>query len=92
MLIAKIQSDLEEVVGKHKNRKNCDNKEATFIFCKLKNFTIPHLYIIWKTLKNQIVGRPTVAGYNWILTPASIFVGHYLKDFYCKFDSILTDI
>ena len=30
-------------------------------------------------------------GYNWILTPASIFAGHYLKEFYCKFDSILTD-
>ena len=42
-------------------------------------------------MKNPIVGRPIVAGYNWILTPASIFVGHYLKEFYCKFDSILTD-
>ena len=26
-----------------------------------------------------------------ILTPASIFVGHYLKEFYSKFDSIYTD-
>ena len=42
-------------------------------------------------MKNPIVGRPIVAGYNWILTPASIFVGHYLKDFYSKFDSILMD-
>ena len=58
---------------------------------KLKNFTIPHFYIIWKILKNPIVGRQIVAGYNWMLTPASIFVGHYLKEFYCKFDSILTD-
>jgi hypothetical protein len=41
--------------------------------------------------KNPVVGRPIVAGYNWILTPASIFVGHYLKK-YCKhFESILTD-
>ena len=38
-----------------------------------------------------MVGRPIVAGYDWILTPASIFVGHYLKEFYSKFDSILTD-
>ena len=29
--------------------------------------------------------------YNWILTPASIFVGHYLKEFYSKFKNILTD-
>ena len=54
-------------------------------------FDIPHFYIIWKILKNPIVGRPIVAGYNWIVTPASIFVGHYLKEFYSKFDSILTD-
>ena len=58
---------------------------------KVSNFCITHFYIIWKLLKNPIVGRPIVAGYNWILTPASIFVGHYLKDFYSKFDSILTD-
>ena len=44
-----------------------------------------------KNFENPIVGRPIVAGYNWILTPASIFVGHYLKEFYSKFDSILTD-
>ena len=42
-------------------------------------------------MKNPIVGRPIVAGYDWILIPASIFVGHYLKEFYSKFDSILTD-
>ena len=42
-------------------------------------------------MKNPIVGRRIVAGYNWILTPASIFVGHYLKDFCFKFDSILLD-
>ena len=32
-----------------------------------------------------------MAGYNWILTPTSIFVGHYLKEFYTKFENILTD-
>ena len=76
MLIAKITTGLEEVVNKHKIRKNCDNKEATFILSKFKKFTIPHFYIIWKILKNPIVGRPIVAGYDWILTPASIFAGH----------------
>ena len=54
-------------------------------------YGIPHFYIIWKILKNPVVGRPIVAGYNWILTPASIFVGHYLKEFYSKFENILTD-
>ena len=42
-------------------------------------------------LKNPVVGRPIVAGYNWILTPASIFVGHYLKKYCQYFDDILTD-
>ena len=32
-----------------------------------------------------------MAGYNWILSPASIFVGHYLKEFCVKFESILQD-
>ena len=91
MLIARIQMELREVVNKYKKHKICNVKEENFILSKLRNFTIPHFYIIWKILKNPIVGRPIVAGYNWILTPASIFVGHYLKEFYCKFDSILTD-
>ena len=37
------------------------------------------------------MGRSIVAGYNWILILASIFVGYYLKEFYLKFDSFLTD-
>jgi len=49
------------------------------------------LYQLEKILKNPIVGRPIVAGYNWILTPASIFVGHYLKKFSNKFNTILLD-
>ena len=36
-------------------------------------FDIPHFYIIWKILKNPIVGRPIVAGYNWIVTPWASF-------------------
>ena len=36
-------------------------------------------------------GGPIVAGYNWILTPASILVGHYLKKYCQHFDGILTD-
>ena len=42
-------------------------------------------------LENPTVGRPIVARYNWILTPASIFVGFFLKEFHVKFDGILKD-
>ena len=70
---------------------NCTKKEAEFLMSKMYIYNIPHFYIIWKILKNPIVGRPIVAGYNWILTPASIFVGHHLKAFYSKFENILND-
>ena len=91
ILIAKIQSELLEVVNKFVAKKECSKKEALFLLSKNRLFTVPHFYIIWKVLKNPPVGRPIVAGYDWILTPASIFVGHFLKEFYCKFDGILTD-
>ena len=87
ILIAKIKSEL----GRYQSNNVCSAKEKEFLLRNMFNFTVPHFYIIWKILKNPIVGRPIVAGYNWILTPASIFVGHYLKEFYSKFDSILTD-
>ena len=91
ILVAKIKSQLTEIVGRNKENFLCSTKEKEFLLSKISNFNIPHFYIIWKILKNPIVGRPKVAGYNWILTPVSIFVGHYLKEFYTKFDSILMD-
>ena len=91
ILIAKIQSELVEVVNKFVAKKECSRKEVLFLMSKSKLFMVHHFYIIWKMLKNPPVGRPIVAGYNWILTPASIFAGHFLKEFYCKFDGILTD-
>jgi len=91
MLIAKIKFELMDVVNKYVTKKECSHKEAAFLLSKSHIFTIPHFYIIWKILKNPPVGRPIVAGYDWILTPASIFAGHFLKEFYSKFDSILTD-
>ena len=40
----------------------------------------------------EIFEKPLIgSGYDWILTPVSIFAGHFLKEFYSKFDSILTD-
>ena len=90
-LIQEIKTRLQNIVSKYKNRGNCSKKETDFLLSRTNNFKIPHFYIIWKILKNPIVGRPIVAGYNWILTPVSIFVGHYLKEFCNKFDSILLD-
>ena len=89
--VREIQIRLTNIVDKHQKKGTYTSKEAKFLLSKLHNFDIPHFYIIWKILKNPIVGRPIVAGYNWILTPASIFIGHFLKDFCKKFDSILQD-
>ena len=51
------------------------HKKKMRTFCCLKYIDdIPHFYIIWKILLNPIA---IVAGYNWILTLASIFNGHY---------------
>ena len=54
-------------------------------------FKISHFYIIWKILKIPPVGGPIVAGYDWILTPASIYIGNFLIKMYSKFEKILTD-
>jgi hypothetical protein len=91
IFLAKIIGKLRATVNYHFYLGNCSQKEKDFLLSNISNYTIPHFYIIWKILKNPPVGRPIVAGYKWILTPASIFVGHYLKEFYSKFDSILND-
>ena len=67
--ITEVQKKLKRIVESHMYKgNNCTKKEGD----------ISHFYIIWKILKNPIVGRP-------------IFVGHYLKEFYSKFENILTD-
>ena len=87
-IISDIQNKLKRIVESLVYKGSCTKKEAEFLLSKLFVFDIPHFYINWKILKNPIVGRPIVAGYNWILTPASIFVGHYLKELYSKFENI----
>ena len=74
-LIDKIKFDLKNIVRKHMEKGSCSYQEAKFLLSKTECFSIPHFYNTWKILKNPIVGRPIVAGYNWILTPASILVG-----------------
>ena len=89
--IRKCIMTLRNTVNRHFYLGNCSQKEKDFLLSNAYNYAIPHFYIIWKILKNPIVGRPIVAGYKWIFTPASIFAGHFLKEFYSKFDSILND-
>ena len=90
-LIYKIKFDLKNIVKKHMEKGSCSHLEAKFLLSKIESFSVPHFYIIAKILKNQIVGRPIVAGYNFVLTPVSIFAGTLLQDFYSKFDGILKD-
>ena len=90
-LIRQIQNQLVNIIDFHKQRGNCSKREEEFLISKLHIFIIPHFYILWKILKDPIVGRPIVSGCNWILTPVSIFVGHHLKKFCEKFDTILPD-
>ena len=74
-LVDKIKFDLKNIVRKHMEKGSYSYQEAKFLLSKIEFFSIPHFFIIWKILKNPMVGRPIVAGYNWILKPASIFVG-----------------
>ena len=60
---------LKRTVESHMYKGNCTKNEADFLLSKMYIYNVPHFYIIWKILKNPIVGRPIVAGYNWILTP-----------------------
>ena len=89
MIIAKNRSF--KVANKYTLKKECCHKELQFLANISKLFTIPHFYIFLKILKNLPIGRPILAGYDWILTPASIFAGHFLKEFYSKFELILMD-
>ena len=66
------------VVNKHILEKECSPKEAQFLTSKSRLFTISYFYIIWKILKTRAA---IVAGYDWILTPAFIFAGHFLNEF-----------
>ena len=70
--------------------KNVVTKNLHFLQVKLACL-LSRILCIWKFLKKRPIGRPIVAGYDWILTPASIFAGHFLKEFYSKFDSILSE-
>ena len=67
-IISEIQNKLKRTVESHIYKGNSMKNEAEFLLSKMHICVIPNFYIIWKILKNPIVGRPIVAGYIWILT------------------------
>ena len=64
--LLKSINNLRSVVEHHFYLGNCSQKEKEFLLSNVYNYVIPHFYIIWKILKNPIVGRPIVASYDWI--------------------------
>ena len=82
---------LRRIVESHFCFGSCSQKRKKNSFVQYSQLRNSHFYIIWKIQKNPPVRRPIFAGYKWIFTPASIFVGRFLKEFYSKFDSILND-
>ena len=82
---------LRRIVESHFCFGSCSQKRSrkriSFVqYSQLRNSTLLH-----HLEKNPPVRRPIFAGYKWIFTPASIFVGRFLKECYSKFDSILND-
>ena len=55
-IITDIQNKLKRKVESHLYKGNCTKKEADFLLSKLYVFDTPHFYIIWKILKNRILG------------------------------------
>ena len=82
---------LRGIVEKYENKGCITQTEKDFLLSKEHVFKIPHFYISRKILKISPVGRLIVVGYDWILTPASIYIGNFLIKFYSEFDNILTD-
>ena len=66
LFIQKCITALRNTVNRHFYLGNCSQKEKDFLLSNIYNYIVPHFYIIWKILKNPIVGRPIVAGYKWI--------------------------
>ena len=83
ILIVKIKSDLSKVVSRYKLNNVCSTKEKDFLLSEIAKF----LHCL-ENSKKSYCGKANCGWLHWILTPASIFVGHYLKQFYSKFEGI----
>ena len=67
-------------------------KTKSFFYKTLKSLLFHIFYILPKIIKNPIVGRPILAGCNWITRPASKYIAFHLqKKYYNLFDTIITD-
>ena len=66
--IRNVKFQLKSLVERHLYKGNCSVKEAKFLLSNMDVFKIPHIYIIWKSLKIP----------QWD-TPALIFVGHFFE-------------
>lgn len=53
--------------------------------------SIPKFYLLPKIHKSPMKGRPIVSSYDWITTPASIWVDHQLQPFVRKLESVIKD-
>ena len=67
------------------------NQDKKVHLQNIETFTIPYFYILPKFVQNRIVGRPIVAGRNWITRPASKYKAFHLQKYYKLFDTIITD-
>ena len=90
-LINEIHTKRRGIVKRHEYKGSITQTEKEFLLSKEQVFKIPHFYITRKILKIPPVGKPIIIGYDWILTPASIYIGKFSIQFYSKFQNSLTD-
>ena len=61
--IKEIQAKLKWIVNRHEYKGNIREIEKEFLLSKVTIFKILQFYIIWKILKDLLVGRLTVIGH-----------------------------
>ena len=70
ILLESCISNLRKIVETHFYKSNCSQKEKDFLLSNTYNYVI-HTFTLFGKFLKQIL-QPIVAGYNWILTQASI--------------------
>ena len=89
LLLIRIKVTLQKMIEKFDIL--LSNQDKKFLLQNIEKFTIPYFYILPKIVKNPIVGRPILAGCNWITRPASKYIAFHLQKYYKLFDTIITD-
>ena len=88
-LLIRIKVTLQKIIEKFDIL--FSNQDKKFLLQNIETFTIPYFYILPIFVQNLIVGRPIVAGRNWITRPASKYKAFHLQKYYKLFDTIITD-